>query len=120
MTLIAQGKASLIRAPAAHGNDPGLTWVSLQLKLLSLKPPELLEECLGAFAAQYSNTTFTELSRAVEAEILNDMLRMQTQPQIMENYRRFVIVVPTTPRPSQIGIGQEAVGVFPVHLLIWF
>jgi len=109
MTLVTQGVVSLLRAPPAHGNNSGPAWVTAQLKLLSLKPSALLEECLSAFAVQYSNTTFTELSDAAEAEILKDMLCMQTQPQIMENYRRFVIAVPTTPRPSQTKIEQNGV-----------
>jgi hypothetical protein len=33
-----------------------------------------------------------QLPDAIDAEISQDMLRMQTQPSMMENYRRFVII----------------------------
>jgi len=92
VTLIAQGQVSLLQAPPVHGHDPQLGWVSSQLKLLSLGAPGMLEMCLSAFSAQYSNTPIAQLSGTVEAEISKDLLRMQTQPSIMEDYRRFVII----------------------------
>jgi hypothetical protein len=36
-----------------------------------------------------------DLSPAIEQEVLSDMLQMQLQPAVMDNYRRFVMVIET-------------------------
>ena len=95
ITLVAEGEVSLLRAPALHGDDPGSNWIGSQLRLFSLNASGLLEECLSIFAAQYSNMSAAQLPGAVDGEISKDLLRMQTQPSIMENYRRFVIIKKT-------------------------
>jgi hypothetical protein len=107
VTLMAEGEVSLLRAPALHGDDPGPSWVSSQLKLFSLNASGLLKECLSTFAANYSNTPVAQLSDAMEAEISEDLLRMQTQPSIMENYRRFVVIKKTS--SSQADLTKDGV-----------
>lgn len=92
---MAEGEVSLLQAPPPYGDDPRLGWVSSQLRLFSLNASGLLEECLNAFAARYSNTSEVQLPDAIIAEISKDLLRMQTQPSIMENYRRFVVIKAT-------------------------
>jgi hypothetical protein len=102
VTLVTEGEISLLRAPALYGDDPGPGWISSQLRLFSLDVSGLLEECLSTFAAHYSNMSVAQLPGAVEAEISDDLLRMQTQPSIMESYRRFVIVKGTSSRQSDL------------------
>lgn len=102
VTLMAEGEVSLLRAPALYGDDPDPGWVGSQLRLFSLDMSGLLEECLSTFAAHYSNMSAAQLPGAVEAEISNDLLRMQTQPSIMESYRRFVVVKGTSSRESDL------------------
>lgn len=92
---MAEGVVSLFQAPALYGNESGQGWVTSQLKLLSLNATGLLKECLSTFTARYSNTPRSQLSSAMEAAISGDLLRMQTQPSIMENYRRYVVITAT-------------------------
>jgi hypothetical protein len=92
VNLLADGEISLLRAPPLHGDDPGHIWVGSQLKLFLLDASGLLEECLNTFVFHYSSTPAAQLTSAVEAEISQDLLRMQTQPSMMENYRRFVVI----------------------------
>lgn len=96
MNLVVQGEVSLLRAPPVHGYDPQLSWINSQLELFSLKATSLLEKCLGIFAAQYTNIPIAQLCTTVDTEISKDLLRMQIQPSIMENYRRFVIITAST------------------------
>jgi hypothetical protein len=99
---MAEGEVSLLRAPALHGDDHEPGWIGAQLRLFSLNASGLLEECLNTFAARYSNTSVEQLQGVVEAEISKDLLRMQTQPSIMENYRRFVVIKGTSSREADL------------------
>jgi hypothetical protein len=107
ITLIAEGDVSLLRAPALYEDVHESDWVSSQLKLISLNAPGLLEECLRIFTAKYSNISMAQLADAIEIEISEDLLRMHTQPSIMENYRRFVVIKETSSRET--GIHKDGV-----------
>jgi len=102
IALLADGEISLLRAPGLHGDDPGPGWISSQLRLFSLDASGLLEECMRTFTAHYSNTPIAQLPGALEAEISKDLLRMQTQPSIMENYRRFVVIKETSSKEADL------------------
>jgi hypothetical protein len=102
VTLIAEGEVSLLRAPALHGDNLEPGWLSSQLRLFSLNASSLLEECLRIFATHYANTSTAQLPGAMEAEISKDLLRMQTQPSIMENYRRFVVIKETSSEETDL------------------
>lgn len=90
--MIEEGEVSLLQSPPVHGDDPGQKWLNVQLKSLSLAAPNLIKDCLSAFSRQYSKLPETQLTTAINTEISQDMLRMQTQPSIMKSYRRFVII----------------------------
>ena len=56
-----------------------------------------MKECLGAFSAQYTNRPASQLTSYMEAEIRSDLLRLQTQPCILKEYRRFVVITTQIP-----------------------
>lgn len=95
VALIAEGGVSLLRAPRGQGDDD-FNWVHQQLRLFTLVTPSaLLEECLNSFSAQYANASNVDVSRAIKAEIVEDLLRLHSSPSIIENYRRFVVITAT-------------------------
>lgn len=51
----------------------------------------ILEECLNLAAEHFANTVEAELPAAIEKEVARDLLRMQSQPAVIDNYRRFVV-----------------------------
>ena len=57
-----------------------------------MKARQILEECLRIAAEQFANVSDADLPMAIEKEIARDTLRMQLQPVIMDQYRRFVVV----------------------------
>lgn len=61
------------------------------IRVAGLDARGILEECLKLAAEQFANTSEADLPAAIEQEIVRDLLRMQTQPVIMDNYRRFVV-----------------------------
>lgn len=95
--LMAEGDVSLLRAPSGQEESLDHDWVRQQVKWFALPPSGLLKECLDAFSAQYANVADADICGVIDAEISEDLLRLQsTHPQIIENYRRFVAVETTT------------------------
>jgi hypothetical protein len=92
--LMASGHVSLLRAPHRHGASS--EWLCWQLKLFALTASGLLEECLDAFSAQYANTPDDDFLNAIEDEIAEDLLQLQSSRSITENYRRFVAITATS------------------------
>lgn len=111
LNLVTEGKISLIEAPPLHGKDPARNWSSSELRSVTLNAHELLERCLASFAARFSNISSSQLSAAMEAEISADLLRMQTQPNLINNYRRYVIVTAA----SQVESNRD--GVCSIYLI---
>ncbi|TBU35002.1 hypothetical protein BD311DRAFT_649012 [Dichomitus squalens] len=94
---IEQGSVALLHAPAILRDappkgDPSLLWTRWMIRLPSMNARQILEECLRIAAEQFANTSDAELPVAVEKEIARDLLRMQMQPVMMDNYRRFVVL----------------------------
>jgi hypothetical protein len=51
-----------------------------------------MKECRTAFNAKYANLSPAESHSAILEEISQDMYSMQLQPNIMDNYRRYVVI----------------------------
>lgn len=109
--LLAEGKVSLLTAPPLYGSDAEQRWMVSQTKLLSLDAVGLLKECLSSFDAHHSNTPAAQLSSAVHGEIFHDLLDMQTQPQIRQTRRRFVIITTTSTPVEKIDANRVRDGV---------
>ncbi|RPD81739.1 hypothetical protein L226DRAFT_541401 [Lentinus tigrinus ALCF2SS1-7] len=97
LDLIEQGTLSLAQAPQVTPvpltqDDASLAWTRWTLRLPSMNARQILEECLKLAAEQFANTAEADLPRAIEEEIARDLSRLQNQPVIMDNYRRFTVV----------------------------
>ena len=97
LDLIEQGTLSLTQAPQVIRDplakvDASLVWTRWTLRLPAMNAREILEECLKLAAEQFGATAETDLPRAIEEEIARDLSRLQNQPVIMDNYRRFAVI----------------------------
>ncbi|EIW64911.1 uncharacterized protein TRAVEDRAFT_140212 [Trametes versicolor FP-101664 SS1] len=93
---IEDGSVALLQAPQSTldppaQDDSNLLWTRCMIRVAGLDARGILEECLKLAAEQFANTSEADLPAAIEQEIVRDLLRMQTQPVIMDNYRRFVV-----------------------------
>ncbi|KAF8213405.1 hypothetical protein K438DRAFT_1803927 [Mycena galopus ATCC 62051] len=94
---IDDGEVSVLRAPplernATRSNDPAADWLREHWINRPPGPRQMLESCLSAFSAKYSNTPRAGWASAVEAEVSADLDLMQVQPDIMKQYRRYVVI----------------------------
>ncbi|KAI0768532.1 hypothetical protein BD413DRAFT_127687 [Trametes elegans] len=90
------GSIALLQAPDARRDpppqgDPVTLWTGWMIRVAGLNARGILEECLKLAAEQFANTSDADLPAAIEGEITRDLIRMQVQPAIMDNYRRFVV-----------------------------
>lgn len=94
---IEDGSVALLQAPQSTLDPPAqdnskLLWTRWMIRVAGLDARGILEECLKLAAEQFAHTSEADLPAAIEQEIVRDLLRMQTQPVIMDNYRRFVVI----------------------------
>lgn len=62
-----------------------------------------MEECRTAFNAKYANLSPAESQSAILEEISQDVYSMQLQPNIMDNYRRYVVITSVEDRKMKDG-----------------
>ena len=96
LTAIEDGSVSLMDAPSVgrdgrQEHDP-VTWIEGTLRFAPMNARQILKECINIAAKQFATTSEADLPVAIENAIAKDMLRMQLQPAIMDNYRRFVVL----------------------------
>lgn len=118
LRLIEEGTVSLlyappiIRAPHLEKNrtdkmfDPSLDWAEWVMKLQFSEAKDMLAECVRMFQEAFPKVPDRDLMSVVEKEVLADMASLQLQPDIMDNYRRFVAITET-----RNGINLESEGV---------
>jgi hypothetical protein len=90
--LIEKGDVSLLRAARLiplRDEDP---WFGRQITFMGLRSRGLVEESMKDISELCSNVQESGWSAAIEKEISSDMLNMQCQPLIMDNFRRFVVI----------------------------
>ena len=73
-------------------DDPHLKWAEWVLNLPFASDKEILAECVRLFEAAHPNVSDRDIMSVTEKEVLADLGRMQLQPTIMDNYRRFVVL----------------------------
>ncbi|KAI9066660.1 hypothetical protein FKP32DRAFT_1565322, partial [Trametes sanguinea] len=96
LTAIEDGSVALLQAPQPSRDppakgDPALLWTRWMIRIARLDARGILEECLRVAGEQFANTADADLPMAIEREIARDMMRLQVQPAIIDNYRRFVV-----------------------------
>lgn len=94
--MIADNISERIRAGDITVLDPSLKsldkWTLWQPSVSLSDAAALLEECLAVFNSRYANTSLEESEAAVTKEVCADMLSMQLQPMIMDEFRRYVVL----------------------------
>ncbi|KAI0702474.1 hypothetical protein BC835DRAFT_1320860 [Cytidiella melzeri] len=105
LKLIENGTLSLLyappvtRAPRLEKNrtnimlDPHVQWAEWVFKVQFSERTEILAECVRMFEVAFPNALHKDIKAIVEKEVLGDMARMQLQPDMMDNHRRFVAVM---------------------------
>lgn len=114
-SLLEGGEVSLLNSPPLSGSDPERAWVVSQFRMNSLKNTALMKECLSAFSERHTNRPASQLTSYMDAEIHSDLLRLQTQPCIRKDYRRFVVI--TTRSPNSTDSDMYKAGVCMRHYL---
>ncbi|KAJ6627259.1 hypothetical protein B0H10DRAFT_431154 [Mycena sp. CBHHK59/15] len=97
LNAIDAGEVSLLRAPPVSRNamrtaDPTLEWLRDHWITRPLGPRQVLEYCVNAFSTKYSNIPRSQWASTIETEISEDLRLVQLQPDIMRDYRRFVVI----------------------------
>ena len=98
LTAIEDGSVSLMDAPSVgrdgrqEHDSQSITWLEGTLRFASMNARRILEECINIAAKQFGSTSEGDLPMAIGKAIASCMLRMQLQPAIMDNYRRFVVL----------------------------
>ncbi|KAJ7129997.1 hypothetical protein C8R43DRAFT_1208123 [Mycena crocata] len=94
---IQAGQVSVVRAPPLERNpskdsNPAMDWLRDHWVARPVGQREILESCINAFSAKYSNIPQALWASDIEAEISDDLDLMQRQPDIMRDYRRYVVI----------------------------
>lgn len=71
-----------------HTNDSRTQWIADEIYKLPMQARELMSICLQATAMHSKDS----LQSTLETDISRDLWRMQQQPRIMDDYRRFVVI----------------------------
>jgi len=96
LSRIAQGQLTLLSTePPAHGSKEGplLEWIRRHQEASMLEPRGILEDCLRSFNKGYSDYPEEKWSFRVLDELNSILSSLQMQPCIMDEYRRFVVIV---------------------------
>jgi hypothetical protein len=109
---IEERSITLLQSPPITRNplydlDPAFHWLTRQWKMLSMQPRQILEECMTAWRDSHSAHQRPEWPSVIHKNITDELARMQMQPQIMESYRRFVVIR----APSEARVGDYHHGV---------
>ncbi|EKM60867.1 uncharacterized protein PHACADRAFT_204012 [Phanerochaete carnosa HHB-10118-sp] len=117
LDLITDGKISLLEAPPQSRQprtakddisvmvDPGLQWAEWMLNLCDLDATGIMEESLRLFNEKHPKLLDKDLVSVIDQELIQDILWMQLEPVMMDNYRRFVMFTETRNElPQENGI----------------
>ncbi|KAK7051360.1 hypothetical protein VNI00_004860 [Paramarasmius palmivorus] len=94
LNAVEDGHFSLMRAPPSPEDHQALTtqWLDAQIDHVTRDSRETLGFCLNEFLRSYGNVPEERWERVLEEEISDDLRKMQIQPKVMEDYRRFVVL----------------------------
>jgi hypothetical protein len=81
--------------PPAHGSKEGplLEWILRHQEASMLEPRGILEDCLRSFSKGYSDYPEEKWTFRVLEELNSILSSLQMQPCIMDEYRRFAVIV---------------------------
>lgn len=73
-------------------HDPIIVWVRKHWLRRPRSHCEVLRSCVEAFDKLCADVQMANWQIRIRGEVIRDLKRMQEQPIIMENYRRFVVL----------------------------
>lgn len=76
--------------------DPRLSWTEWLINLQLSEPKDMVIQCIDMLQKAFPKVSDRELMSTVEKAVLADMGQLQLQPDIMDNHRRFVVLVTET------------------------
>jgi len=95
LSRIGQGQLSLLfTEPPHYGSKEGpvLEWIRRHQEASMLEPRGILEDCLRSFNKQFSDFPEEQWNYQVLKELRPMLSSLQTQPCMMDQYRRFVVI----------------------------
>jgi hypothetical protein len=95
LSRIGQGQVSLLSMePPHYGSKEGPTveWIRRHQETSMLEPRGILEDCLRSFNKQFSDFPEEKWCFQVLRELSSVQFSLQTQPCMMDQYRRFVVI----------------------------
>ena len=87
--------APLDRDPESSGkvdSEEATAWIDDQLSQMTKTIEDHIEYLYDIYISTYSNKRDKEATEAIQQELARDMILLNTQPGIREQYRRFVII----------------------------
>lgn len=95
LSRIGQGQLSLLQLPphCGSGESALLDWIRWQQEMSMLDPRGVLERCLRGFNEQFSEHPEEKWTPRVLDELSSVLTSLQIQPSIMDQYRRFVVII---------------------------
>lgn len=95
LSRIGQGQLSLLKSPPHYGSAESalLDWIRWQQEMSMLDPRGILEWCLRRFSQQFSELPEEKWSPRVLDELSSVLTSLQMQPSIMDQYRRYVVIM---------------------------
>jgi hypothetical protein len=95
LSRIGQGQVSLLSVePPEYGSNEGLVteWIRRHQETSMLEPRGILEDCFRSFNKQFSDFPEEKWTFQVLKELSSMQFSLQTQPCMMDQYRRFVVI----------------------------
>lgn len=97
--MIHEGKLSLCEAPPLL-EQPLLNaplsgheeWIEAQFAFMHKSPANLVADGWDRYDRDFANKIYEDVREMLERDIVNDLTRLQMQPCIYEEYRRFVVI----------------------------
>jgi len=95
LSRIVQGQLSLLKPPPHYGSGESalLEWIRWQQETSMLDPRGILERSLRGFSEQFSEFPEEKWTSRVLDELSLVHTSLQRQPSIMDQYRRYVVIM---------------------------
>lgn len=75
--------------------DPAMEWAAWCFHVCTWDKVGIMEGCLKMFEGKHPKLADKDVASVTDQELLSDMVQMQQQPAIMDNHRRFVMIIET-------------------------
>jgi hypothetical protein len=111
LSRVGQGQLSLLKPPPHYGSGESalLEWIRWQQETSMLDSRGILERSLRGFSEQFSEFPEEKWTPRVLAELSSVLTSLQRQPSIMDQYRRYVVIIG---KQDKVGYDLDGVSVY--------